>query len=588
MRNLNHLSTKLRIVAVNDIYELENLPKLKSFLTRISSSSTDLSPSAVVLAGDFLSPGELSAVDGGRGMVQALKLSGITHACLGNHEADLIMPTLEDRIRELTTGKNAIQVINTNLRPPCLEGSHWLKSVCPPHGVIQSHCGGVKVGLLGLLSDEPSLYIGGDFHHLPLGNVLESYSESVERIYSNNIADYIVALTHQTIHRDRDLARYILAEQQQQLHRCHILIGGHEHDPHTETVSDMNMNMNMNIEDEDNLKVIISKSGQDSEYASIIDIHFERDDSSDKFCATEIQTELVDLRDLSEADRVCQSLVSQKLKGMSKMEHEIIVDHEIWKECRNLCSTGSQSSETTFGSFACDAIRVELRADVATLPGYLIQGNGTYENNLMTYKQIKQELPFKIKMVCVPMTRRELKNILKASRALSLDYLSGKKNEGSPSPFLHVDSKFEIKDDNKRDNEILKVAVHMPLLMEKNENADCPIYIQELEAIGKRLKAQDLFPGHDDWIPGLYLVIRYCCHKRWSTIMQNFAFEEVDKNQDGVLDRNEIRDLMTTVLGHEPEEYALDDMIRHIDRDENGFIEREEFEELLKEMKRQQ
>ena len=68
---------RIRIVAINDVYELGNLPKLQTFLSKLSSGATSSSlvssspqpPSAVVLAGDFLSPSTLSSIDGGRGMV---------------------------------------------------------------------------------------------------------------------------------------------------------------------------------------------------------------------------------------------------------------------------------------------------------------------------------------------------------------------------------------------------------------------------------------------------------------------------------------------------------------------------------------
>lgn len=72
---------RLRIVAINDVYELHNLPKLQTFLSRLSYK-----PSAVTLAGDFLSPSTLSSVDGGRGMVATLRATGLTHVSLGNHE----------------------------------------------------------------------------------------------------------------------------------------------------------------------------------------------------------------------------------------------------------------------------------------------------------------------------------------------------------------------------------------------------------------------------------------------------------------------------------------------------------------------
>jgi hypothetical protein len=53
---------RLRIVAFNDVYELANLPRLQSFLSSLSPSAD-----AVLLAGDFLSPSTLSALDGGKG-----------------------------------------------------------------------------------------------------------------------------------------------------------------------------------------------------------------------------------------------------------------------------------------------------------------------------------------------------------------------------------------------------------------------------------------------------------------------------------------------------------------------------------------
>ena len=55
---------RLRIVAINDVYDLANLPRMQTFLAQLAPA-----PAAVVLAGDFLSPSTLSSIDGGRGMV---------------------------------------------------------------------------------------------------------------------------------------------------------------------------------------------------------------------------------------------------------------------------------------------------------------------------------------------------------------------------------------------------------------------------------------------------------------------------------------------------------------------------------------
>eukprot|EP00751_Fragilariopsis_kerguelensis_P041386 CAMPEP_0171020144 /NCGR_PEP_ID=MMETSP0736-20130129/29643_1 /TAXON_ID=186038 /ORGANISM="Fragilariopsis kerguelensis, Strain L26-C5" /LENGTH=117 /DNA_ID=CAMNT_0011457695 /DNA_START=34 /DNA_END=383 /DNA_ORIENTATION=- len=89
--------TRLRIVSINDVYELANLPRLQTFLTKLSPK-----PSAIVLAGDFLSPSTLSSIDGGRGMVATLRAVGVTHVSLGNHEQDLQLDSLRERLEDLS------------------------------------------------------------------------------------------------------------------------------------------------------------------------------------------------------------------------------------------------------------------------------------------------------------------------------------------------------------------------------------------------------------------------------------------------------------------------------------------------------
>lgn len=64
--------SKLRLVAINDVYELSyRLAKLQTFLSKLTPV-----PSAVLLVGDFLSPSPLSSLDGGKGMVATLRAAG--------------------------------------------------------------------------------------------------------------------------------------------------------------------------------------------------------------------------------------------------------------------------------------------------------------------------------------------------------------------------------------------------------------------------------------------------------------------------------------------------------------------------------
>ena len=90
----------IRLVSINDVYKLENLPKLQNFLSKLSKQD-HTRPNGVLLCGDFVSPSTLSSLDGGRGMCDTLRAAGITHCIFGNHEADISLATLRDRVKEL-------------------------------------------------------------------------------------------------------------------------------------------------------------------------------------------------------------------------------------------------------------------------------------------------------------------------------------------------------------------------------------------------------------------------------------------------------------------------------------------------------
>jgi 2',3'-cyclic-nucleotide 2'-phosphodiesterase (5'-nucleotidase family) len=150
--------TRLRIVSINDVYELANLPRLQTYLTKLSPK-----PSAVVLAGDFLSPSTLSSIDGGRGMVATLRAVGMTHVSLGNHEQDLRLDSLRQRLEDLsrttsssstnksnsksnkTTTTTTTVVLNSNMQKDLPPKAEWMRSVTKPYSLVESPCGNVKV-----------------------------------------------------------------------------------------------------------------------------------------------------------------------------------------------------------------------------------------------------------------------------------------------------------------------------------------------------------------------------------------------------------------------------------------------------------
>lgn len=85
-----------------------------------------------------------------------------------------------------------------------------------------------QVALLGLLTEDPSLYRPDAFHEatiLPLAP--EARRLRIEMLETQK-ADLVLPLTHQSVARDRELAAEGLFP---------LILGGHDHDPYIETIN---------------------------------------------------------------------------------------------------------------------------------------------------------------------------------------------------------------------------------------------------------------------------------------------------------------------------------------------------------------
>ena len=131
-------SNTLTLVAVNDVYDLEHLPKLRTLVDTVKAEREG--KVITTLAGDFLSPSVLSSLDRGRGMVQVLNAVGVDYACLGNHEADVGLKALRKRLGEFSA-----TLINSNV-PGAVDGAPATAVVSSP-AVHKSNCRGASHGL---------------------------------------------------------------------------------------------------------------------------------------------------------------------------------------------------------------------------------------------------------------------------------------------------------------------------------------------------------------------------------------------------------------------------------------------------------
>ncbi|KAG7341175.1 EF hand domain containing protein [Nitzschia inconspicua] len=104
--------------------------------------------------------------------------------------------------------------------------------------------------------------------------------------------------------------------------------------------------------------------------------------------------------------------------------------------------------------------------------------------------------------------------------------------------------------------------------------------------VGKRLKERGIFPGPDDFVPAIDVIVRHSCKNRWYQLVGDKPFTYFDLNDDGVLDRAEVQTMLTELLGYKPMDFVVDDMIASIDRDGNGVIDQGEFSFVLAQIER--
>lgn len=444
----------------------------------------------------------------------------------------------------------------------------WINSVTVPFSIIHSPCNRVRVALLGLLSDEPGIFRDNTFKGIPVGNVIKTYEQMYNFIVPN-FADACIPLTHQSMNRDRELAAAML-----ELHGGKgVIIGGHEHEPYDEIVTGSKF---------DDASVRITKSGMDARMASCIDLSFTVTENA-RPTAVAVDYKLEPLVDLEDSEVVLQ-LVKKHMAVISALDNENIIDIDsthILPPGTILSSKRTRFEQTTVGSIFLQLIKEEMDADVAILNGAVIKGGNDYFDGRITYSQLKSELPFPTKMIVVIMKRWELQDAIDYSRTNAED--GATENEDGEIPrrgYLQVDWDYDQVGYLGSPDDELKVALPRNLL-----NGFCKI--KPLMEIGDRLKRDNIFPGKDDFVPAIDLVMRHACKNRWSQVIANIDdFDQFDLNHDGVLDRDEIKLMMQHFLGHEPADFVVDDMIAALDTDEDGVIDKGEFSFMLARLER--
>ena len=392
---------RLRIVAINDVYSVGNLPLLKPL---VDSARTN-DPADVLLvtiAGDFVAPSLLSSLDAGRGMVECLNALGITHACYGNHEADI--PTEELRLR---VGELHGVWLNTNMtsfepRTPRFD----VVTVTAPGGRT------VRVGLLGVVLDDRAAYLGKPFGGAPISPPNEAALLETRRLLEEERCAVVIPLTHQSMSADRALAASALSVP------FPVILGGHEHTAFQEKIGE----------------TWVLKAGADGTLAFVIDLTWPGEPvAADS--RPDVTLRLVDVSH-DAPDPTLRALAERHLARVHELDTATL---RVLRDGESLSSVGTRSQQTTMGSFLCDAMRDGLAAEGCVFNGGGIRASRVYAERF-TYGDLTAEVPFENELCVARIPGAVLAAAIAVSRSIA---------PAEAGRFLQVDSGMVVDEEHR-------------------------------------------------------------------------------------------------------------------------------------------
>jgi 2',3'-cyclic-nucleotide 2'-phosphodiesterase (5'-nucleotidase family) len=555
----------LRIIAINDCYELSNLPRLRTLYKvlqdtpHLNNKLNDLDvpdKTIVTLAGDFLSPSLLSSLDRGRGMIDVLNHVPITHVSFGNHEADLPLEAVRQRTNEFLGSW-----LNTNM--PNFEKDHnhkdekdQNKTTTQTYDVIDLG-DGIKVGIVGLISDAPGVFSTDTFRGVQIDDVAQSTLDAVECMQRSlgkqphNQLAAVIPLTHQSVCDDERLAMNLLEH-------CPVpvpfIFGGHEHSLIMKSFTRQTCNNNNN----NNIQLI--KTGSDATHAVVADLVLSLS-TDNNTVSSATHTAVIDLSKF-EQDATLLTLCNEHEKAIALMKKEVIIDFT--EHAILLSSENARKQQTSMGGIFASACRSELQTDCAMLNGGPIKGERVYPTSTLSYAELQNELPFPTKMVSVTMDGRTLAASILASR-------TGAEERG----YLQLCDEMEV---DQNDTNVLVKVQGKCLDLEQLYTVALPrnilagfCAIQPLVEFGKELEL-------NSYVPALNLVVAYFAKDLWKRLG---SFDELDLNSDGEISADEIALVYEKQHGFKISQPLLKNLISAFDTDKSGAVSKLEFERTM-------
>uniref|UniRef100_A0A7S0W998 EF-hand domain-containing protein n=1 Tax=Hemiselmis tepida TaxID=464990 RepID=A0A7S0W998_9CRYP len=535
---------RFRIIFVNDVYELGMFPHLDNLIR------ANMAPNTItMLPGDFVAPSLLSSLDKGKGMIDMMNRvggCGIQYVCFGNHENDIPIEALRERIGEFKG-----EWINSNM-------PGFTEPALPEYRILEIEAGGQKrkIGIIGLLTIDSNLYRVGAF-----GGAMETATpvyETAERLkkvlMEEHGCDVVIPMTHQVMAEDREMARLKMG--------FPLLVAAHDHDPYCEEVEGC----------------WIVKTGCDATQAAVIDLVWA--DASTPGDRPKVEIQMLNTKDYAPNEELVD-VMNGHLRCVVEMESAFLCEVPPGVRLR---STGMRREPTSVGEMVTTLIRQGFRDSYGSteachgvmMDAGAIRRNFNYpeEYETFTYGDLKKEVPFDSEMVVVSMEGQLVCDAVRVSRERS--FRSPPEDWGG---YLQLDDGFKW---DPATNQVTHINGE-PIVADRLYSVG--VLALSLNGMNRNQPLIDYANRHPERVPDLDAVrhakdvaVYGCSTKVWQ---QLGSFEDLDQDGNGMLTVEEVQEAMGRVLRRKVSQVAAQNLIDAIDADGSGTVNAEEFYKVM-------
>jgi 5'-nucleotidase len=361
------------LVHVNDVYQIAPIdPKgPRGGLARLAGLAGKLRaghPATLFLfGGDTLSPGIESGLFKGAQMVRAWNAMGVDLAVPGNHEFDFGEAVARERLAE---SRFPWLAANLHAEPPlpALKASE-LRTV-----------GGVRIGFLGLITPE-TVTLSKPGPRIRFEELLAAARREAAALRAQG-AEAVVALTHNNLAEDRDIAAAGMVD---------LILGGHDHHLITEAVG----------------RTPILKAGSDARDALHVRLRFVREGERHRLLGMAWDILPVDARWPEDAG--VKALADEVERQVGARLNERIAETTVALDARG---ETLRRGESNIANFAADAVRAAMGADVALLNAGGFRSDHVLGPGPLTRRDVLALLPFQNPLLLLSVTGAQLRAAL--------------------------------------------------------------------------------------------------------------------------------------------------------------------------------